>query len=205
MMLLFLVLLITFSFSLEPEDVSEWIQKLKEKGITKEKIEKRWKEYEDLARELKRISEERKDEYKVYRKDGKIYVEKNKKKKREEKVRERIYIFLSSSVPKEVWYEYVRQITEMNIDAVLVLRGCTGGCKYIKPTLEFIHDVITLGGKEEKGLPVEVWIDPILFRKYKVKVVPCVAIEGKNFLSCGDWNLKWHLKELKKRKRKVKD
>lgn len=199
MMLLFLVLWAAFSFSFE-ENVTEWIQKLKEEGITKERIEKRWKEYEDLARELKRISEERKDEYKVYKKERKIYVEKNKKKKGKEKVREKIYIFMSSSVPKEVWYEYVRQVTEMNIDAVLVLRGCIGGCKYIKPTLEFIHDVITLGGKEEKGLPVEVWIDPILFRKYKVKVVPCVAIEGKKKLSCGDWNLKWHLKELFKRK-----
>ncbi|HIC96950.1 MAG TPA: hypothetical protein EYP11_00935 [Aquificaceae bacterium] len=100
-----------------------------------------------------------------------------------------VYIFMSSSVPEEVWDAYMEYVAEKELPAVFLLRGCIGGCRYIRPTLAFIRKVL-------KGHPLEVWIDPIKFREYGVKVVPCVAVEGKEGLSCGDWNIVYHLRRL---------
>ena len=107
-----------------------------------------------------------------------------------------IYVFMSSSVPEVVWKRYAHYIDETGIPAVLLLRGCVGGCRRIRPTLEFIAGVLELDGEDEEGLRVEVQIDPRKFRKYGVKVVPCVAVEGRKELSCGDWSLEYHLRKL---------
>lgn len=107
-----------------------------------------------------------------------------------------VYIFMSSSVPLEVWWRYAHYLLDRNIHGVFILRGCIGGCRYIRPTLEFIRRFLTEDGKNEEGLPVEVQIDPLKFRDYGVKVVPCVAVEGRKKLSCGDWSLEYHLGRL---------
>ncbi len=185
-------LLISLSFAFQEKEVQKWLEKLK--GV-KEQTQERAKEFEKEAKKLKEITHKRAKEYELKYENGKLTVKKRNLKT--VNTEGRIYIFMSSSIPKQVWYSYVQQIVDLKLNAVLVLRGCIGGCKYIKPTLEFIHDVLTLGGKQKEGIPVQIWIDPTLFRKYKVKVVPCVAMEGKEKLSCGDWNLKWHLEKLK--------
>jgi len=146
-----------------------------------EEIKERAKEYEDLAKELKEVAEKRKKEYKI-----------TKEKLEKTLSGRKVFVFMSSSVPLEVWHAYAEQARELGIngDVVFVLRGCIGGCRFIKPTLNFLKNVM------EKEKDLEVWIDPLLFRRYKVKVVPCVAVEGKEFTSCGDWSLKWHLEKL---------
>ncbi len=107
-----------------------------------------------------------------------------------------LYIFMSSSVPLEVWWNYARYMEENNIKGAFILRGCIGGCRYIRPTLEFIERFLTEDGRNESGLSVEVWIDPLKFREYRISKVPCVAKEGSKEISCGDWNMEYHLRKL---------
>ena len=126
-----------------------------------------------------------------------IFLESSVKEARSPVTEERrmIYVFMSSSVPEVVWKRYARYIKTAGLPAVFVLRGCIGGCKYFRPTLEFITRVLEIN-EENSGLAVEVQIDPRKFRKYNVTVVPCVAVEGGTSLSCGDWNLEYHLRKL---------
>lgn len=180
--LVLFLLLAAFSFG-QDKHLMEKVEELRKKGILSEETLRNIEKYKQ---ELKGLKIE----------GGKM--EGGKKGEVASESR-RIYVFMSSSVPKEVWYEYVRQAVKLKVDAVFLLRGCINGCKYIKPTLAFIQDVLTLGGKEKDGLPVEVWIDPVKFREYGVSVVPCFAYEGEKKLSCGDWSFEWHLRKLQGR------
>ncbi|WP_197017090.1 TrbC family F-type conjugative pilus assembly protein [Persephonella sp. KM09-Lau-8] len=93
---------------------------------------------------------------------------------------ERLYIFMSASVPENIWKTYAEDLKNIGSKRIIiVLRGCIGpqGCTYIKPTLEFLQKVIFNNGNETRG--VEIQIDPYLFRRYKVKVVPTfVYVKG---------------------------
>ena len=52
---------------------------------------------------------------------------------------ERVYIFISSSMPKQTLRNYVRDVAKLSDPNVkLVMRGLVGGMKYIKPTLRFV-------------------------------------------------------------------
>ena len=83
-------------------------------------------------------------------------------------------------------------VEKKNIPAVFLLRGCIGGCKFIRPTIEFLKSLIIIDNKKYRE--IEIAIDPILFRKYRVTEVPCVVWKGKK--SCGDWNFEYHLRVL---------
>jgi len=97
---------------------------------------------------------------------------------------------------------------------VFVLRGCVGGCTYIRPTLEFLQDILKDGDRERN---IGLWIDPFIFRRFGVKEVPCLVmvsgdqlvdvelspgrldnlkVRGREWISCGDWSLGWHFKQL---------
>lgn len=130
---------------------------------------------------------------------------------------ERLYIFMSSSVPLTVWQTYAEalEIYGLKAKGVLVLRGCIGGCTKIRPTIEFIKKVL----KVDSQTPVvaQVYIDPLLFRFYNIKQVPCFVYargidtlipdlsEGRldNLkakpdykISCGDWAFEYHMEKL---------
>jgi type-F conjugative transfer system pilin assembly protein TrbC len=86
---------------------------------------------------------------------------------------EKIYIFISSSLPRETLSNYARaahRLADPNV--VLVLRGCIGGCTRIKPTIQFVHDIIAPPNDEE--LPSSFEIDPNLFRYYGIEKVPAI-------------------------------
>ncbi|MEM3829556.1 MAG: TrbC family F-type conjugative pilus assembly protein, partial [Conexivisphaerales archaeon] len=91
-----------------------------------------------------------------------------------------IYIFMSSSVPFEVWRNYAFAINKLRHDGqgniALVLRGCIGGCVKVMPTILFIQKVLTYGNTK---LLVPVIIDPYLFDMYKINRVP-VFVYAKN-------------------------
>ncbi len=93
---------------------------------------------------------------------------------------ERFYIFMSSSVPENVWRAYAEDLKNIGSKRIIVvLRGCIGpkGCTYIKPTLEFLQRVVFNNGNETRGL--EIQIDPYLFRRYEVNAVPTfVYVKG---------------------------
>jgi hypothetical protein len=126
------------------------------------------------------------------------------------------YLLMSSSVPKSVWKSYADFVENAKLEGkvVFVLRGCVGGCTYIKPTLEFLMDILKDGDRDRN---IGLWIDPFIFRRFGVKEVPCLAmvkgdhlvdvelspgrldnlrVRGKEWISCGDWSLGWHFKEL---------
>lgn len=125
------------------------------------------------------------------------------------------YLFVSSSMGEGLLRSYAKQIEAMGLTdkAVMVMRGCIGGCRKIKPTLEFISKVLEVReGKE--GIKAQFWIDPLLFRMYNIDRVPClvidsrepnVSVDEKNFKVvvervqarkvCGDWSLDYLFEE----------
>jgi len=110
----------------------------------------------------------------------------------------RVLILMSSSVPLEVWKNYVCFVEENKLPAVFVLRGFVGGIKSgIKPTLNFVRKLIegwSCPGKIQKVHKIEIEIDPWAFRKFGIKEVPAVIYKDK--VSTGDWSLEWHLERL---------
>lgn len=139
---------------------------------------------------------------------------------------ERIYIFMSSSIPKEVWSQYAEAIDRLGAGGkvIFVIRGCIGGAKKITPTLKFMQDILKKDDDPKKRYKAQVWIDPLLFRKYGISQVPAfvyakgVQLENKElsegldknlksnpitFVSYGDWEFAYHLKQLYKTSRSV--
>jgi type-F conjugative transfer system pilin assembly protein TrbC len=92
---------------------------------------------------------------------------------------ERIYIFLSSSVPTETLRRYTSVVGALGDRNVrFVMRGFIGGMKYMRPTLAFVKDLLF----EDPGCnpakttcatyATNVIIDPLLFSRYQVTQVP---------------------------------
>ena len=130
----------------------------------------------------------------------------------------RIYIFMSESVPLDIWHTYGKFMHDKKLyNSNMVLRGCLGGnCEKIKPTADFIVSLKQYDKNNE--INPNVIIDPLLFRKYEISKVPCIVFaedvqtkdlgisEAKDenfnsktiYKSCGDWNLTYHLKNIQK-------
>jgi type-F conjugative transfer system pilin assembly protein TrbC len=136
----------------------------------------------------------------------KDYVEKKKKKKEKVLVLdpdERLYIFVSSSVPKETIRSYVTFVfSHIEGNVLFVLRGGVGGLKRLAPTIAWIYDMIKKN-KFCEELNCEVYgvefaIDPFLFRRYEIKKVPAVVYaKGKaltEFESSEGLKNKWETK-----------
>ena len=92
---------------------------------------------------------------------------------------ERLYIFISSSVPLHVLRNYAAdadRVKDTNI--VFVLRGFVNGMKYVKPTRDFVSSMLkrspdcdTSGGVCD-SFSVSLQIDPALFSRYGISEVP---------------------------------
>ena len=83
-----------------------------------------------------------------------------------------IYIFMSSSVPAEVWHNYEYAINKMKQNhIIMVMRGCIGGCtgNNMVKTAMFIKRMLRFHGVY---LTAPTVIDPYLFRFYQVNRVP---------------------------------
>ena len=94
---------------------------------------------------------------------------------------ERIYVFISSSVPMSTLHNYAKDIDAIrDPNIVMIMRGFIEGMKLVTPTLKFIQKVITkdreCGFSQECGvLGVNIYIDPLLFRKYNINSVPAIV------------------------------
>ena len=94
---------------------------------------------------------------------------------------ERIYIFISSSIPVSTLRNYAKDMdTIRDPNIVMIMKGFIGGMKKIKPTLKFIQGIITKDRGCEFGQNCEVfntnvYIDPLLFRKYGISDVPAIV------------------------------
>ena len=99
---------------------------------------------------------------------------------------ERIYIFISSSMPRETLRNYVRDVARLKDPNVrLVMRGLVGGVRYIKPTMRFVSGILL---KEPSCDPEKsrceryaagVNVDPQLFSCYGIDQVPAI-VYGRN-------------------------
>jgi len=92
---------------------------------------------------------------------------------------ERLYVFISSSIPNVTLSNYARFLEELFDERVfMVLRGCVGGCRLLKPTAEFVQSFLQYGvSADNRPLlrKVNVEIDPFLFKKYGITAVPAVV------------------------------
>jgi type-F conjugative transfer system pilin assembly protein TrbC len=95
---------------------------------------------------------------------------------------ERIYIFISSSMPRETLRNYVRDVARLRDPNVkLVMRGLIGGVKYIKPTMRFVSGILLKDPAcdPEKNrcerFAAGVNVDPLLFGRYGIKEVPAIV------------------------------
>jgi len=114
---------------------------------------------------------------------------------------ERIYVFISSSVPVRTLRNYARDIDrigEKNIS--LVMRGFVDGMGTFGPTAEFLREVLvddpicwTEDPGKCRGMNVEVSIDPMLFRAFGVEVVPAIAYERGFRLAGQDHGLRYEV------------
>ena len=96
---------------------------------------------------------------------------------------ERIYVFVSSSMPLQTIRNYTASIARFGDPKVmLVMRGFVSGVGKIQPTVDLVGKVlqrdsacnpVTAG--ECESLPVPFGVDPLLFRRYDIDRVPAVV------------------------------
>ena len=92
---------------------------------------------------------------------------------------ERIYVFLSSSIPTETLRRYMSATGALGDRNVrFIMRGFIGGAKYIKPTLRFVRDLLLEDPNCDplrstcRTYNTAVIIDPMLFERYHITRVP---------------------------------
>lgn len=93
---------------------------------------------------------------------------------------ERVYLFISSSMPMATIRNYVASVARFRDDnIVIVLRGFVGGMSKIGPTVQFTSAALKENplceGRDCTMHPVSFVIDPLLFRRYGVMRVPAVV------------------------------
>jgi len=93
---------------------------------------------------------------------------------------ERIYIFVSSSVPKDTLRNYARDIDRLGQPRMsIVMRGFVGGMTKVRPTLEFLRGVLfkdeNCDSDKCEAYRAPVLVDPLLFRRYGIEAVPAIV------------------------------
>ena len=95
---------------------------------------------------------------------------------------ERIYLFVSSSIPVTTLRTYAAMIDRARTgEIIMVLRGFVGGMKKIRPTLEFIGEILKkdpacdLDKTRCDSFQVNIQIDPELFQRFQIQDVPAVT------------------------------
>jgi len=138
---------------------------------------------------------------------------------------ERIYLFVSSSVPIGTLMNYARDLDRLGDPNVfMVLQGFVGGMKRVKPTMDFVRKIITedadcdIQKNKCSAYRVNIRIDPLLFRKYGITRVPAAvyvpdvrimdatlsegmegnATTGDHYILHGDASLAYLLETLRK-------
>ena len=95
---------------------------------------------------------------------------------------ERLYIFISSSVPLSTLRTYASELDKLKDSGVLmVMRGFVHGMKEFEPTLKLVRSILVkdsscdLSAEKCEVYNAAVSIDPLVFRKYGVERVPAIA------------------------------
>ncbi len=92
---------------------------------------------------------------------------------------EKIYLFISSSMPGTTLRNYARDLDKLrDKNIILVMRGFVGGIKYIKPTLNFIENIQKKSPSCDPensrcdAYNTNIYIDPQAFARYDITTVP---------------------------------
>jgi type-F conjugative transfer system pilin assembly protein TrbC len=93
---------------------------------------------------------------------------------------ERIYIFISSSMPIPTLKTYALQIEQIgDKNITMVMRGFIGGMEKFSPTMEFCQKVLMVDPdcnvNDCEAIRAQIEIDPNLFRKFGIKEVPAIV------------------------------
>jgi len=107
---------------------------------------------------------------------------------------ERVYVFVSSSMPQSVLRTYAEDIARLGDHRFqMVMRGFVGGVGQMVPTTNFVAEIL----KKDTGCalksdvqcemkPVNFLIDPLLFDRYDINQVPAfVYVKGLNMNNPG--------------------
>lgn len=111
-------------------------------------------------------------------------------KKRHLAADERIYLFVSSSMPEATLRAYVQDIDQLHDpNIVIVLRGFIGGMREFGPSQTFINNLLkkdrTCEGASCEAHEVAFEIDPNLYRRFKPVQVPAV-VYARGVTSAGE-------------------
>lgn len=93
---------------------------------------------------------------------------------------ERIYLFISSSMPSGTIKNYIASVARLNDKNIkVVLRGFINGMTKLAPTIQFIGDALKVDSlcadAKCEMYPVNIIVDPLLFRRYEISHVPAVV------------------------------
>jgi len=95
---------------------------------------------------------------------------------------EKIYVFVSSSMPLQTMRNYAASIARLHDPRItLVMRGFVGGMAKIRPTIDFVGSVLKEdpdcdpSGSDCRMQPASLIVDPLLFRRYGIEKVPAVV------------------------------
>lgn len=95
---------------------------------------------------------------------------------------DQLYLFVSSSVPLNTLRNYATMIDRARTgQVIMVLRGFVGGMKKIRPTMEFIGEVLKkdpncdLAKEKCDSYQVNIQVDPELFQRLGIEEVPALV------------------------------
>ncbi|MBI5327453.1 MAG: hypothetical protein HZB80_04045 [Deltaproteobacteria bacterium] len=96
---------------------------------------------------------------------------------------ERVYIFISSSVPIATLRNYASAMNILQEENItMVMRGFVDGMKKMHPTLDFVRKIIVVNDKECKQEKCETYkanimIEPRLFSRFNIDNVPAIVYD----------------------------
>jgi len=109
----------------------------------------------------------------------------------------RLYLFVSSSMPKNKMRTYARQLQKYP-NAQMIMRGFIGGAKKMQPTMAYIKSIIVKNkdcsiGVACKTVKTKINIDPVLFQRYNITKVPTLVyvneLSGASYCSEGNTDI----------------
>lgn len=127
---------------------------------------------------------------------------------------QQLYLFVSSSVPLSTLRNFAAMIDRARAGRIImVLRGFVGGMKRIRPTVEFIGEVLKkdpdcdLAKEKCDSYQVNIQVDPQPFQRFGIEEVPALVYlptnveeaEGKQaepIIICGDAGLDYLLERI---------
>lgn len=92
---------------------------------------------------------------------------------------EKLFIVISSSLPRETIRSYFKTLEGVNLDVTFIMRGVIGTPQKIMPTINYINELLVKNpnediSKQENRYQFNVEINPKVTRRFDVKEVPAI-------------------------------